>query len=665
MKDIHSIVKLLKNHLYATYQLYAVMANKKLSPEEGLKLGALTVIAWVCHRLGDDIPEELQVPNPEEYASFDITKLTSVHLNYGFVIDIISLPEKGMWSLQITEPDLGSDPGNPNQWRKPVAGRILETDVAFVINGKELEVGVKTIISDPENTHKADVYRPAFVKKLYNNPDFGLKHIIPIVPRLHYINNQEQLKNALQLYHNPDNQLPLLFFTKIKQTVVEQGLPLEGLSLDELKVKDSKTEKYDEKGNRIHSIKAERDLEKILAQEEAKKKGKKAKSKQQDTVIAKSLDELRVLSKNPVILAKKPVLKQAKKVSTEYVFPPYDIYRFAGAFAGFAHVYMLEPELLEKLNLQEKLALQEGDILVLEPQGFKGEKKIFPLAEAKENARLLPQYIFTYPREKAIDFGNVYFLGGARDALVNTGNEAKALSEEQAKRFSLEQEIRETQWEARLREKNNELAKLENQINKQKQQVTIVEEKLAAQKIEYEQELARKAAYLEEREAHIRFLEERIARPHTKKELPDWVRLKLSGRLILHPKAVSTFDAEYISNEQLEELYDSLEYMAKDYWETRYAGLSEEELLMRASKKYNRKFEIALNSDASIRAYPGQYKITNYKEYGGKITTRELRWHFKAGVDPAHLVRVYFFFDDARKLIVVGSMPGHLDTVSY
>jgi hypothetical protein len=54
MTDIHSIVRLLKNHLYATYQLHAVMANKRITLEEGLKRGALTVIDWVCQRLGGE-----------------------------------------------------------------------------------------------------------------------------------------------------------------------------------------------------------------------------------------------------------------------------------------------------------------------------------------------------------------------------------------------------------------------------------------------------------------------------------------------------------------------------------------------------------------------------------------------------------------------------------
>ena len=41
LKDLYTVVRLLRNHLYPTYQLYAVMDNSKLTPMEGLKLGAL------------------------------------------------------------------------------------------------------------------------------------------------------------------------------------------------------------------------------------------------------------------------------------------------------------------------------------------------------------------------------------------------------------------------------------------------------------------------------------------------------------------------------------------------------------------------------------------------------------------------------------------------
>lgn len=135
MDTPYRVVRLQRNHLYPTYQLFAHMASKKTTPQDGLRLAALTTMEWLRLRLGDTVPKELLLPGPEEFRSCSEEALQSLHLNAGFVIDIVSLPEQGAWSLQITEPDLGSDPGNPKQARQAVPGRIIETNIGFRIVG--------------------------------------------------------------------------------------------------------------------------------------------------------------------------------------------------------------------------------------------------------------------------------------------------------------------------------------------------------------------------------------------------------------------------------------------------------------------------------------------------------------------------------------------------
>ena len=116
MRKPYRVVNLIKNQLYPTYQLHAYLSNKKTTPQDGLRLGALLTLDWLCRRLGADVPEELaHVPDPSAYRSVQDDCLVSFHQNSGYVIDIVSLPEEGIWTLQITEPDLGSDPGHPDQ----------------------------------------------------------------------------------------------------------------------------------------------------------------------------------------------------------------------------------------------------------------------------------------------------------------------------------------------------------------------------------------------------------------------------------------------------------------------------------------------------------------------------------------------------------------------
>ena len=107
MERSYRIVKLLKNRLYPTYQLHAYMANSKTNPQDGLRLAALITMHWLKARLGEEVPDEWShLPEPEAYLSATDDDLPSLYLNQGHVINIVSLPDKGMWTLQITEPDL-------------------------------------------------------------------------------------------------------------------------------------------------------------------------------------------------------------------------------------------------------------------------------------------------------------------------------------------------------------------------------------------------------------------------------------------------------------------------------------------------------------------------------------------------------------------------------
>ena len=666
LKDLHTVVRLLRNHLYPTYQLYAVMDNSKLTPIEGLKLGALTVLSRLRLRLGAEVPPALQTPEPEAYADFDVADLCSAHLNYGFVIDIISLPEKGMWTLQITEPDLGSDPGNPQQKRKPIAGRIIETNVAFLVKGDSLECGVQTVISDPENSPLADVYRPAFVKKLYNNPDFGLKQVVSLLPRYKSVNTLDKLKSMLQLCHNAKNQLPCVIFTKVPK-MVEEGLPLEGLSLEDLS-RDKTNAKFDECGNRLRPIVVEHELVDRLApknkQKQAKADGKKAFDEPQP-LVAKSIEELRILARNPLACQRSQVLAKAKKQKLEYVLPPYNIKRVGASFCGFAHTFVVEPQLLPKLRELEGVELLDGDILIIEPQCFRGAKRVLPISEAEQNGSKVNKMLYTYPRGKSVDFGELYFLSGARDALVHSTEEAKAYSSKQAERCATEQSMRDVKWQAQVQEKNVEIAKLENQLHKYEQLVNMAERRLDEQQEQASRSKAMLERKLAEQDAYIQFLQQRVLRPRTKKELPTWAQNELSPHLLLHPRAITALEDASINADRLELIYDALEYLATDYWENRYGDLTEEELLNRTALKYQRGFTVTPNSDSSIAAFANQYKLPGYCTKGGAVVNRAMDYHLKAGNKTEHLVRIYFFFDDERQQIVVGYLPEHLDTVKF
>lgn len=655
-KDMHSFVKLLKNHIYATYQLHAYMRNTKISPEKGIVIGALTVCEWLRNRLGEDIPEELNLPMPSEYENVTVDMFKSLHINRGFVIDIISLPEEHVWSLQIVEPDLGSDPGNPYQSRLPVAGRILETNVGFCIRNNRLECGVKTVISDPENSPLAEVYRPAFVKQLYKNPDFGLQHITPIDQSVSYINNLEQLKGLLSVYKNEENQLPILVFTKIRKVKEEEKLPLDSLSMEQLANRKIADE-IDENGHLITKIEVENTCTKVAANKLAKKSGKKG-----EKLIASSLEELRILSKNPFLTHSHPILK---KVEYEYLKPTYNVYALAARVTGFARVYVLNENLMNRFNESLGLNVSYGDVVFLEPQCFGAEISVYSLNGANSTEQYFNRMIFHYPRGKNFDFHNIHFLSGARDALIQSKQRIEELSEENLTEWQIALRSAEEKSKAALQERERKIAELESKLNRQKQQTQIEENKNKALRVEQERLKEEHKIELAKKDEWIAFLDRQAKRPHTKKELPGWVEKEHKNHLILHPKAIQTFDSAHVNSEQLEIIYDALDFMATDYWENRYAGLSEKEMRGRASKKYDRNFKLEPCMSTSIDVFPEQYKIPYFKDEMGNIRPSDLNYHFKVGVKSEHMVRIYFLFDDKNKLIVVGSMPDHLRTVSF
>ena len=659
MPDIHSVVKLLKNHIYPTYQLYATMTSKKTSPEEGLVLGVLTVLSWLRQRMGEEIPQEAMLPEPDCFREVRPEQLLSFHVNHGYVVDVVSLPEEGLWTLQIVEPDLGSDPGNPQQSRRPVAGRILETDVGFCIKNMQLQCGVKTVVSDPENTAPAPVYRPAFVKRLYNNPNFGLQQCRHIQPNVNYINTLEDLKKLEALLEAEDNQLLSLVFTKPKEYEDEDKLPLESLPLETLSIKhqeDSEIEGWPVKPIVVEDSYSHKEAEKKKKQQ-SKDRGKRP--------VVSSFAELRLLSQNPLLAQEKPLLPklQQRPRKEKYVLPSVNIHKLAASFAAYAHVFLLHEKLFAKFTASHALPLREGEAVLLEPKCFGGGSKIYATA-IPEAEKFLRKDVFVYPRGKAYRFGDIFFLAGARDALVQGKVELQEQSASQLERWQIEMLALQKQYEAKLEAEHSNYAKLEAKNSSLKQQITLEENKSKALR-EAQQKLADEhQQVLTAKDAYIAFLQRQVSRPHTKKELPDWVSKVHGEHLLLHPRALQTLEAASVNADRLELIYDALDYMATDYWESRYGKLSNEELLNLSSQKYHRAFEITPCKGTTLDVYSQQYHIPYFKDEMGRIKASELNFHLKAGNKAEHLVRIYFLFDDAKKLIVVGSLPEHLQTVS-
>lgn len=205
-----SAVKLLKTNRYNTYQLFAYMANQATKPGDGLKIAALSCLSWLRRRLeGNKIPQELMMMEADQYDAVKEKDLRSFSISDDYLIDVVSDPEEGFWTLRIIENDLGALNNG-----EIVPGRTIESNLAFRIFDNKLECAFKTSISDKENVPKADCIRFSLVKELCLNPLFGLKQVDKIYyPDKMEINDEDRLNEIVSIYHNSDNELPLIIYS--------------------------------------------------------------------------------------------------------------------------------------------------------------------------------------------------------------------------------------------------------------------------------------------------------------------------------------------------------------------------------------------------------------------------------------------------------------------
>lgn len=617
MSSTYRVVKLLKNHLYPTYQLHAFMANEKTTPQDGLRLAALTTMQWLKIRLGDDVPEEWKaLPSPEEYLSATDDDLPSLYINQGHVVNIVSLPDKGMWTLQITEPDLGSDPGNPEQTRQAIPGRIIETNIAFLIVGKQLECGFKTIISDPVGAKpEAEVYRIAVVRQLMRNPAFGLKQVTDIPMTAIRLTNASQVKTMLYVTHHADNALPTVIFTQ----PLEEQKTMPGIT-DPSKIR-----------------------------------------------LNNSFPPPTLKFDLPGMNLPKPAAA-AGKVETVAIDPPYDLEKFCYYTFSHCRTYILEDGARKSFSSQSGIRFVPGDVVVLYPTAYGGGQEIIPFrknAEKREEAiEIIEMGVKSYLKARPIDFGKIEFLSGAREHLLRMSDELMDSAEAADAHFKQKLEQLNSFWKNEMAQKDRDLEAVTAQLQRQKEYAARLEEEKSQIREECAAVQDKMQSEIDTREATIEFLQRRYDQPKDYDGIAAWVEKHFSDRLFLHPKAISRMLTKSNQCADIALVCDALDYLATDYWEQRYKQLPKEIALTRCGEKYGRPFDVKPTGQMTIEFTPSEYRIKYYKNAQGKDADSDLDYHLRVGNDPENLLRIYFLHDDARRRIVIGSLPDHLKTVT-
>ena len=654
-------LRLLRNTTYPSYQLYAVAGSGKAPPEAVLAIAVLETMSWLRSRFRDlDVPRELTTPESSAYAGFDLKSLQSFRIDMGYMVEVVWLPDELIWTLQLTEPDLGPRPGEIIQERPPVPGRLFETNVAFRILSGQVECGFRTVVSDPEGTTAlCEVYRLAMIKHLARNPLVGLKQGWPIVGTAHQLSRMADL-DKLQAWLKDRERMMLAVI--VAESEPDQPAPLPQPTLEDLQRDVRKlptvffppTTSYElPPSSTIPS------LDKLAA---ANLRGPGVTWKKSTDP---NTDEHKPVP-SPLPILPGPGQAEMSKQPGDWLI---DIKEIAHYKMGYAQIFALPLSRIADFQKITGQAIAPGDVLLIEPLAFGGDvERILRqqiASDTKTEEQRLNDRIQKAPKGKPMTFGSVHFLPAAKE-IEQTNRLRQHLSNRELQQASNERaNAAEHRHRGELQAMSDQHRLLNDRINRLKEQIFLADlekEQLRARITTVESDFAQRLA---EKDSEIMRLQALLCRPKNQGEIISWAEEYLGDGLFFHTRAKREMDGLTPGEVDVDLLCDALEYLATDYRDKLLGIIDEDECRNRSSRKYNRGFDVAKLTGTTIDMYPAQYKIKYYPSRLGKPVDSVLDLHLRIGNTNENLLRIYFLYDKEKKKLVIGSMPRHLNTVSY
>ena len=372
---------LLKSVRYPTYQLYAVATNTKVSADSQLVIGALTVLEWIRTKFREfEIPDAFRVPPPDSYFNVSLNDLKSAHIDCGYTVEIVSIPEEKVWAFRLIEPDLSTQWRDGAEVSTAVPGRVFETNIAFRVVGTTMHMGVELIVSEPENTSEekqAIVLRPAVVSDLAENPRLGLSAGYLLENRLWELNSKDrhkQLRDNLKKWMMP----AVIFCDYLPEKSPEEfAVPKMEFNLE----------------------KSPFDLSAMLK-----------------------------TANTPAHTLSLHATTESMRASTEKGIPfvPYDTDLFVKSRLAYVHSFHLPADQFDSFGKIHQIIVKSGDILFIEPYELGAGIMRYQYSESVQgkNFSELMNLSRDYLRKKSVSFGNVLFLSGAKKVLLEKYRQA-------------------------------------------------------------------------------------------------------------------------------------------------------------------------------------------------------------------------------------------------
>ncbi len=606
---------LMKNVVYSTYQLHAFTSNKQTPPEDAFKIIILEIMSWLRERFRAlDVPNEIKMPDPEDYEKLNLTELKSFRIDSGYILESIFIEEDKTWAMQLVEPDLGPNPGRTSQMRPPAPGRMFFTNIGLIMKENTVEIGINIQVSELENEEiPCEVFRVGVVKKLARNPKIGLEQelkyrIIEKPFLIETLNDIGKLKNLIQA---EERQIPVLIISEPGESTFlsHETHPILKQNLDNLiHIKNPLTE----------------ELNRLSECGQVKK----------NLIIAEDMAE--------------PML-------------------------GYAYTFDLPYSFHDDFVANGDSSLEPGGICIYYPSMFGGHKEKYSYQDICEKTDLIRKMIESNVQEflkrKVITFGEVKFLRKLKQKEMENMLKTAKQQGEGEEVFLKEMEDYKRLRDQKLAEErgffDQNITSLEKEKEKLTNRISQLEGRLTKETTEQENLniLNGELNTLREENHKLKTQIEKLCRPIKTMEIPKWVEDSFSGRLIFHEKAVTLIENTPTYEVDMALLCDALEFLAKEYRDELTGIISEDQRNALCSKRYDRPFTVTPITGMTPNAYPLEYKIKYYKDEKGKTHESILDLHLKSGTGTENLLRIYFLYDKEKQLIVVGSLPKHLKTL--
>lgn len=632
-------IKQLKS--YPTYQFHA-FSSAKCNTQDTFIICILETFKWLNYRMKgyENLPEELSMPLPDDYKNLDMDKLHSFSLDLGFQIDVVYVQKKGIWSFRITEIDPGANWGTPTE-RKPVQGRTFTTEISYRMHKDCVEVGVRTICSEPaDTTENCEVFRPYIIKALIANSNVGLKYKYPIEGKAVDIESNANFEYLFSVIKDEKFDMPIV-------VVAEAGYKTEPQSeLPDLKaLADFKSPFSAAKSFSFNLDISKSAVSKI--QIDMSKVGNLCKSPQ-----SLQIEKANKSKKEKNDTAEKQVAVKAK-------LPSIDTATLAEKLAGFGIVVTVHEKHFEKLAYELNTKLDFGEIIIIHHRNIVHQQNYKSYSNEIENYhKILNKEVQILPKRAVYSFGSIKFTSDARIAELQDKNENNLTKNEKIELLTRENsELRQQLSDERKRSVDASLREETNRVYQKKiRQLEDENESLNSKYSKAVNDYSNILSSYNKMSDIISFYKSKslVAAefPTETAKVCDWLEDKFSEYFIVSPNAKNLMK-KYSGSLDVALLCDGLLYLS-GYVRYKRREISEDTLELYAQEN---NWSVDRCGTESVRVYPDIYSCN----VGSKKYT--LDYHIKYGVKSQQLIRVYFCWDDEIQKIIIGSMPGHLATV--